>query len=167
MHKLGRAVELVTRASDSAEVVVVIDWDELERSDYLSDAALRVVEREPLVFADRTGTRITVNHLREPWTRGMARSLRRSVTAMTSPFEEVSSFRPRLVLKPDADWFDGLLDPARVLESAVFHATATIDPDAWTMSYAYEFTPPDGSLLLAPRLTTKTDVPPRRRRVSE
>ena len=157
VHKLGRVVELVTRASDSDEVVVAIDWDDLERNDYLSDAALRVVERAPLVFADRTGTRITVSRLRDTWTRGMARSLRRSVTAMTSPFEEVSSFQPKLVLKPDSDWFDGLLDPARVLDSALFYAKATVDPDAWKISYDYEFIPPAGSRI-TPRQAAKTDI---------
>lgn len=158
VHKLGRAVELITRATGSDEVVVSIDWDELERKDYLSDAAIRVVEREPLVFTGRTGTRITVRHLRDTWTRGMARSLRRSVTAMTSPDEEISSFQPKLILKPDPDWFDGLLDPSRVLESALFHAEATVDPDAWKMSYHYKFTPPAGSRI-RPRQEAKTDIP--------
>ena len=159
VHKLGREVELVTRADDSDEVVVELDWDAMVRKEYLSDAALQVVEREPRVFADRTGTRITVKRLREPWTRGMARALRRSVTAMTSPFDDVSSFRPRLALYPDRHWLAGMLDPEKVLESAMFHATATVDPDKWTMSYDYEFVPPRSRRKFEPRKVRRTDVP--------
>ena len=116
VHKLGRDVELVTRSDGKNEVVVELDWEVMEEKDYLSEAALQVMERKPVVFVDRIGTRITVRRLRQPWTRGMARALRRSVTAMTSPFEEVSSFHPRLLLDPDPEWFAGLLDPANVIK---------------------------------------------------
>ena len=159
VHKLGRVVELVTRASGGDEVVVALDWEQLERNEYLSEAALRVVERAPSVFADRTGTRITITRLRERWTRRMARSLRRSVTAMTSPFQEVSSFQPTLVLNPDRDWLEGLLDPAKALESALFHAHAFVDPDMWRMDYDYEFTAPPTAPRVVPRRSAKTDVP--------
>ena len=160
VHKLGREAELVTRAAGAAEVAVAIDWDELERKGYLSDAALRVAEREPRVFTeDATGTRITVRRLREPWTRRAARALGRSVTAMTSPFAEAASFRPRLVLDPDPGWLGGLLDPGQALESALFRAKATVDPGAWTMSYEYRFAPPRRGRRLRPRKVARADVP--------
>ena len=159
LHKLGLQVEVVTRAAASDEVLVEVDWEAMEQENYLSDAALQVVEREPRVFADRTGTRITVKRLREPWTRGMARALRRSVTAMTSPFDEVSSFHPRLVLDPDPDWFPKLLDPVRAVESALFHARADVDPGGWTMSYDYRFSPPRTAHRVGARKSHQADVP--------
>ena len=160
VHKLGRKAELVTRAAGGSEVAVRIDWDALEGKEYLSDAALRVTEREPKVFTgNATGTRITVRRLREPWDRRTARALKRSVTAMTSPFAEVASFRPRLVLDPDPGWFDDLLDPAKVLESALFHATATVDPAGRTMSYEYRFAPPQRGRRFRPREVSRSGVP--------
>ncbi len=159
VHKLGKQVELVTRAGDCGEVVVELDWETMEREDYLSDASIRVVEREPRVFVGRTGTRIRVTHLREPWTRRMARTLRRSVTAMTSPFEEVSSFLPELILRPDPDWFGGLLDPVKVTEAALFHVKAEVDPTDWTMKYAYIFDPPSTARRFEPRRVKREDVP--------
>ncbi len=159
VHKLGRSVQLVTRASDCGEVIVELDWDKLERNDYLSDAAIAVVERAPNTFVGRTGTRITIGRLRESWNKGMARSLRRSVTAMTSPFVEVSAFNPKLVLEPDPLWFDGLLEPTEVLESALFHAHASVDPDSRTISYEYEFKPPKPAFWIDPRRASKSEVP--------
>ena len=159
VHKLGRDVELVTRTEGKNEVVVELDWDVMEKKDYLSEAALQVRERRPVVFVDRTGTRITVKRLRQPWTRGMVRALRRSVTAMTSPFEEVSSFHPKLLLDPDPEWFTGLLDPTKVIRAALFHARAEVDPSGWTMSYAYRFAPPRLGRRVKPRDVTQSDVP--------
>jgi len=159
VHKLGEAVELVTRAAGRSEVAVSLDWEELEHNEYLSDAALRVVERPPIVFDGRTGTRITVSRLRERWTRRMARSLRRSVTAMISPFEEVRSFQPRLILDPDPGWFRGLLEPSEVVESALFHADALVCPDEWSLTYSYSFSPPLNAPHIAGRDEMKTNVP--------
>ena len=158
VHKLGMEVELVTRAESGGEVIVQLDWDAIEEKEYLSEAALQVTERDPAVFVDHTGTRITVTRLRQPWTRGVARALRRSVTAMTSPFHEVSSFNPQLILDPDPQWFDGLLDPSDVIKSALFHASAKVDPGRWVMSYDYEFAPQGFGRRLEPRKVSQTDV---------
>ena len=159
VHKLGQEVELVTRSADRDEVVVQIDWEAMERKAYLADAALQVVERDPIVFADSTGTRMTVRRLREPWTRRMARSLMRSVTAMTSPFRGTASFEPQLVLDPDPGWLVGLVHPTEVVDSALFHAKVEIDPNGWTMSYDYRFAPPRLGWRFEPRRVTCTDVP--------
>lgn len=159
VHKLGMEVELVTRAKGNGEVAVSIDWEAIEKKKYLSEAALQVTERDPVVFVDRTGTRITVTRLRQPWTRGMARALRRSVTAMTSPFDEVSSFNPQLILVPDPEWFTGLLDPTNVIKSALFHVKANVDPDLWEMSYDYEYAPPRVGRRVKARKVRQTDVP--------
>jgi len=158
-HKLGEEIELVTRAEDAGEVVVSIDWDELEREDYLSGAAVRVTEREPVVFAGRTGTRIEIGRLRESWKRGAVRALRRSVTAMTSPFEEVASFRPRLELDPDPGWFGSLLDPGKAIAAAPFHAVLHVDPVSWTVSYDYRFSLPGGGRRVEPRKVSRDGVP--------
>lgn len=158
VHKLGMVVEVITRASDNNEVVIELDWEELENEEYLSDAVPKVTERSPNVFVDRTGTRITISRLRERWTRGMCRSLRRSVTAMTSPFEEVESFQPRLILDPDLDWLQGLLEPEEVLKSALFSAHVTVDPAQLSMTYNYQFSPPHTSRIAA-REAALRDVP--------
>ena len=158
-HKLGSEIELVTRAEGRGEVVVAIDWDELEREDYLSDASVLVEERAPRVFAEGTGTRITVRRLRETWKKGAVRALRRSVTAMTSPFDEVASFRPRLDLDPDPGWFESLLDPRKAIKAAPFHAVLQVDPATWTMSYDYRFALPGGGRRVEPRRVKQFGVP--------
>ena len=160
VHKLGTTLELVTRARGSAEVVVSFDWADIEGNEYLADAALTVLERRPEIFVGCTGTRITIGGLRERWTKDMVQDLHRCVAAMQSPFESAtSSFNPRLVCDPDPGWFDRMLKCGDVLDTALFHARAVVDPDAWTMTSDYEFTPPLTAGQIPPRRSSVTDVP--------
>jgi hypothetical protein len=77
VHKLGDRIELVTRAKDSSECVVIIDWDSLIAKPFLSDAEVSVTTREPQVFkGNATGSRLVISRLREAhWTRGDVRRL--------------------------------------------------------------------------------------------
>ena len=47
----------MTRAAGGDEVVVELDWDVMEAKEYLSEAAVQVIERRPRMFIDRTGTK--------------------------------------------------------------------------------------------------------------
>ncbi len=76
VHKLGDRITLVTRAYDTDECVVDIDWNKLIEQRYLDEAPVRFQVRSPQVFTeDRTGTRIEIRHLRTHWTRGEVRRL--------------------------------------------------------------------------------------------
>jgi signal transduction histidine kinase len=147
VHKLGKCIKLVTRASGSNEVVVEIDWEGLfSQPKYLSDVHVTVSERDPLFFkGKRTGTRIEVSDLREKWTRGKVRDLHRSITSISSPFQPEDrksndAFSAPLILEPDpGDWLKGLLDIREVMELALFRGNGTIEGDEIT--YNYEFVP--------------------------
>ena len=141
VHKLGKVVELVTRASGSPEVHVRVDWTAIEKADFLSEFSVSVTEVEtPEVFTGQaTGTRITVSQLNESWTRGMVRSASRAVTALRSPFEEEGEFKIWLTLEPQTAWLEGLLDADEVLEYALFRASGRMSDSS--LEYSYEFTP--------------------------
>ena len=146
--KLGDVVQLVTRAKDQLEIVVDIDWNELLSHDYLSEATVPVLAREPETFlGDSTGTALFISSLRENWTRGMARNAQRAVTSICSPFEEKADFKPRLDLDPDNGWLRGIIDSKTVIEQALFHVSGRIwgvRDQGNFVSYDYKFTPPRG-----------------------
>lgn len=121
VHKLGERIELVTRAKDSPECVVLIDWDALIDKPFLEDAEVTVRTREPEVFkGDRTGTRITIERLRETeWSRGEIRRLLRQVTSISSPFHDRSDrFDVRLHVPQNPDWISGVPDVDALLARA-------------------------------------------------
>ena len=78
-HKLGNRIEVIARSKEGPECVVSIDWETLTRHQNLSDAAVQVIARDPVVFVGtRTGTQITISDLRKKvWTRGEVRRGRR------------------------------------------------------------------------------------------
>ena len=144
--KLGDKVQLITRAQSQPEIVVNIDWNELQSHDYLSDAMVPIQTREPMVFTGgRTGTQIFISALRNEWNRGMVRNAHRAITSMCSPFGEPADFQAELHVLPDTGWLSGLVDPKAVIEEALFTATGKVwgvKGQGEYLDYDYQFTPP-------------------------
>lgn len=94
-HKLGNRITLTTRARDSDECVVDIDWSVLIDQPFLDEAPVTILVRAPEVFTGvQTGTCIEVRELRPPeWTRREVRSLCNQITSICSPFERDEGFR--------------------------------------------------------------------------
>ena len=139
-HKLGNRIEVVTRARNRQECVVSIDWARLIRRKNLSDAMVRVIERDPIVFrGDDTGTRITVSELRERnWTRGEVRRLQRQVTSISSPFEGGSDeFSPCLEVPGHEEWVTGVPDVGALLERAPWEFRFRFDDGRFDWKYRF------------------------------
>ena len=159
--KLGDVVRLITRARNQPEIVIRIDWKQLLRHEYMSDAHIRVITREPKVFKrGRSGTRIEIRSLRDDWTRAMARNAHRAIASICSPFGDSGDFNPTLRLRPDYGWLDGLLEPKAVIEQAPFRASGTIhgeENEGNFLTYEYQFTPPLGMNRVKGRKVTEED----------
>ncbi len=142
-HKLGRKIRLISRKASSPEVVVDIDWNTFTTERYLSDAEVKVSERNPEHFLEnRTGTRIEVSDLNAELTRGMVRQIHRAVNSVCSPFSEPNEFRAEMRIEPPDNTLAGLLTIDRVLELAPYRATCWVEGNLLT--YEYEFIPPPG-----------------------
>jgi signal transduction histidine kinase len=139
-HKLGERVTLITRMKGQLEIIVDFDWRKFSAEKHLSDVPIKIHEREPEVFVDdKPGTRIEISELRQEWTRGRVRDLARAVTSITSPFEDVGSFRPEIVLEDHQEWLEGLISIENVKTYALFRAKCQLEGDK--LSYEYEFRP--------------------------
>ncbi len=124
VHKLGERIELVTRAADQLECVVTIDWDDLIKKPFLSDANVTVRTRAPQVFVGtKTGTKLVVGRLRETaWSRGEIRRLLRQVTSISSPFEDRSDkFDVELQVPEHPDWIRDVPDVQGLMNRAPWH----------------------------------------------
>jgi len=163
VHKLGRDIELITRASGEKEVVVNIDWSDFEKAKYLEDVGIDVTERRPKIFTgSKTGTRIEISNLREmPWTRRRTRALYRSITSICSPFESPFSgpgkFKTDLLLQPELGWLKGLLKPEDVLGESLFNFKGVISGK--TLTYDYVFTPHRKLEAAEKRSVTECEMP--------
>ena len=158
-HKLGNRIKVVTRARNRQECVVSINWAKLIRRRNLSDAMVRVIKRDPIVFrGDDTGTRITISELRERnWTRGEVRRLQRQVTSISSPFEGGSDeFSPWLEVPDHEDWVADVPDVGALLERAPWEFWFRFDNGRFDWNYRFRGVI---GIELEPRNFEKTEQP--------
>lgn len=142
VHKLGNIIEMTTKSNDSNEVYVRIDWTTFDKYKYLSDVPIKIVERAvPQIFKEgKTGTNILISSLRKKWERGIAREVKRSITALASPFEVNDSFKPSFEIFDKPRWFEGLLNWEDVKEFSLFRFKIKIAGKS-ILEFKYEFTP--------------------------
>ena len=141
-HKLGNIIEMTTKSANANEVFVRIDWTQFTKHRYLDDVPIRIIEHEhPRYFANgRTGTRIIIRGFRKIWERGMARSVIRAITSITSPFNTLDSFKPSLIIADKPGWFEGIMTWDKVCDYSLFQFDATIEGNTLT-AFSYRFTP--------------------------
>ena len=156
-HKLGDRITLVTRAKESNECIVDIDWNELTNKLYLDEAPVTVQVRRPEIFTgNKTGTQITISELRTAaWRRGEIRRLYNQIISICSPFEEPSGFRVVLEIPGRENWIADLPDVADILKRAIWRFSFCIDISG-RISWKYEFHSVPG-IQLDSRVVTKAN----------
>lgn len=152
VHKLGNVIEMTTKASDTNEVYVKIDWSVFDNYKYLEDVPITIIERlVPTIFKNgKTGTNIVIANLRKKWERGIAREVKRSITALASPFDVNDSFKPSYSVLDKLGWFEGLLKWEDVREYSLFRFKITLVGGSIT-EFSYDFTPWASMTKLFPR----------------
>ena len=143
VHKLGNLISLVTRAANSDECVVQIDWNELIAKPFLDEAPVRISIRQPEVFTgSRTGTRIQIQQLRTAnWSRREVRRLHNQITSICSPFEEPSGFRPVLEVPGRESWIADLPDVSEILNRAIWKFSFRLENEKFDWSYEFRQVP--------------------------
>ena len=143
VHKLGNQITLVTRAQNSDECVVEIDWNELIAQPYLDEAPVTIKVRRPETFSSgKTGTQIEVRQLRTTeWSRGEVRRLHNQITSICSPFEEPSSFQAVLQVPGRKNWIDDLPDVSEILDRAIWKFSFRLDNGRFDWTYEFRQVP--------------------------
>ena len=143
VHKLGNHISLVTRAANSDECVVQIDWNELIAMPFLDEAPVRINIRQPEVFTgSRTGTRIRIRQLRTTtWSRGEVRRLHNQITSICSPFEGPSGFQAVLEVPGRESWIADLPDVSEILNRAIWKFSFRLENGKFDWSYEFRQVP--------------------------
>ena len=144
VHKLGGRVRMTTRAADSRECFVSIDWSELMENRFLEDAAVTVVERGAKVFKEQaTGTRIRIDDLNQKeWTRAEVRDLYRQVTSISSPFSsKADDFEIDFRVPGFQRWISEMPDAGELLERAPWRFKFNFDGSKLTYTYDFRGVP--------------------------
>lgn len=153
VHKLGNTIKLVTRPANvikctdgewkkyvlDYEITLSIDWIAFSQSKYLEEIPISwqtETDETKFHFKNDSGTLIEVSALKEPWSRRMARSLKRNVVSMLSPKNKESEFK--ISLNFENQWLDHFPDANQILNIAPYKYTALLD-DEFNLTVDYEF----------------------------
>lgn len=155
VHKLGNTIKLITRPANiikcldekeewkkyvlDYEITLTIDWKTFSQSKYLEDIPISWQtnrDKSKFHFQEDSGTLIEVTSLKEPWTRRMARSLKRNVVSMLSPKNDLNKFKINLDF--GNQWLDGFPDANQILSIAPYKYTALLDED-YNLTVDYSF----------------------------
>ncbi len=154
VHKLGHTIKLISRPASvevdeygkaksvnllDYEVVVEIDWRAFSQSKYLEDVKINWFinrDSETFLFPDTHGTKIIVGSLKEGWTRGMARQLKRYTVSMLSPKNDPNKFDIKLDF--GNWWLNDFPSIDEVLENAPYKLIVLVD-DYLQMTFEYSF----------------------------
>lgn len=157
-HKLGYQIQLVSKMANKKEVSLKIDWKKFEKDDFLNNIKIPLVERKrPRHFTDgKTGTRIVIKELRYAWTRGNIRELYRAVNSLSSPFDNLDSFKVYFKID-NQEWLAGLLSFKDIKKYALYYGEGIIKESTIEL-LNYEFRPWDTMKKLKSRTFTDTNI---------
>lgn len=154
VHKLGHTIQLISRPAEvvvdsfgkakhisllNYELYVEIDWRTFSQSKYLEDVKINwfiKTNESEFVFKETHGTKIIIGNLKEPWTRGMARQLKRHTISMLSPKNDPSKFDIKLDF--GNWWLNDFPSIEEVLESAPYKLFVLVNDD-FEMTFEYHF----------------------------
>lgn len=154
VHKLGNRIILRSRPGrtvfdDKGKVIEIIpldyelevdiDWRKFSQSKYLDDVIIewkKNTNPDTFYFKNAPGTLIEIKSLKESWTRGMARQLKRNTISMLSPKNDLSKFR--IDLNFNNGWLWDMPDTEEILERAPYKLNVLVDKD-YNMTFEYKF----------------------------
>lgn len=125
VHRLGEKIKVVSKAKNNDEVVFQLDWRALEKKDNLSDIKPILIEENatPQQFqGGRTGTKLTVQHLKEPFNKKDFSILYNDLLKLLSPFnsKDTQQFRIEFYTVDGLFTDQTVVDVKQVLEQALF-----------------------------------------------
>lgn len=144
VHKLGNHLTINTKALNSPEYRIVIDWPSLiGEAEYIEDTRVSIAPlSDPEFFHSDTGTRIEISDLNNVhWTRGDLRRLKRLLTSLISPFKSLSDFDVNLSVPGREKEIEDVLEAKDILDKALWRYDFIIDENG-EFSSSYAFNPP-------------------------
>lgn len=152
VHKLGKHIKLTTKAENSPELSLEINWEDLLENKYIDETSVEIKENNPPEFFKdgQTGTRIVITDLNKAISDAELRELYRNIKSILSPFEnskykivsEVKGkFDVQLLVPGREDVLLQLVDFEKAIDQSMFRFMFFFKDGKW--EWQYEFKPFD------------------------
>lgn len=139
VHKLGKKIEIISKKENNKEIYVLIDWDRFENVRYIDEIGIEVIEREPKVFDNQTGTKLIISKLKNKWDEAEIKNIYRSIMSFNNPFSKNEYFSVNFEVDKK-EWIKDLITIDKILDYALFFVEAEIEGNK-IKKFRYEFRP--------------------------
>ena len=140
IHKLGNKIKLISRAKNSDEVELSIDWNKLLSANSISDLSIDLIENSPArTFTNSSGTKIIIEDLKSDWDRRQLREVYRNITSLNSPFSD-NNEAFNVIAKSNTNVFEGLPDFDDIKNNALYFGHCKMRGGE-IVEFKYEFKP--------------------------
>ena len=140
IHKLGNKITLISKAKNSSEAELSIDWNKLNSAKSIGDFSIELNENsKPKIFLNATGTKIIIEDLKTDWDRRQLREVYRNITSLNSPFSG-NSDTFRVLAQSNTDVFEGLPDFEDIKNNALYFGHCKMLGNK-LVEFKYEFKP--------------------------
>lgn len=174
VHKIANKIKLITRPKnllmdihtkdvvqeviEDYEIELEIDWGEFSQKKYLDDININwTIKRDPdnFYFKNKSGTFIELKNLKDSWSRGMARNLKRNFLSMTGLTLDKEDFNIQLDF--GNSWLDGMSEIEDIISEAPYQFTASLDNE-YNLKYTYSFEPLNNDEIGKRKVTEKKSI---------
>lgn len=141
VHKLGHVLHMTTKTKNGDEIVLDIDWKQLEKVNKIEEFAIvPKILKTPKEFKNKThGTKIEISSLKMEWDRKKIRDIYRSLLSLNSPFENTSDTF-KVLINSNTNLFYGLPTFEEVKKVGMYYAHCTLEGSK-VIDFNYSFEP--------------------------
>ncbi|MDQ7833098.1 MAG: ATP-binding protein, partial [Desulfovibrionaceae bacterium] len=125
--RLAKQMMLESKMVNHPGVLVIIDWGDFDNDKYLEEVSIEWEETEAKNLS--SGTRITLEGLRKPWSHNDFQTLHSRLGRLISPFQDVVDFSIFLGI-PGEDQFSGRVLPPDVVMNPRYSLEGSIDENS-------------------------------------
>jgi hypothetical protein len=144
IHKLGNKIKLISKAENSKEVELRIDWNSLYSAKNITDFSIDIEENPTSkTFKKSTGTKIIIEDLKADWDRRQLREVHRNITSLNSPFiENNNNYNDAfsVLAQSNTNVFEGLPDFDDIKKNALYFGHCKMRGGE-IIEFKYEFKP--------------------------
>ena len=134
--RLGRCLEIITKAENGECISCLIDWDAFENSGNISECKIIISDVSPSNIQSNTGTIIRITELHEFWDEKKLLELENALSRLVSPFDDISDFS--ITLYSDLYSKPVEIRPQEFINNPTYCICGNVD-ECGTISWNYTF----------------------------
>ena len=137
--KLSSTLELITKQEGGKELVVIFNWEDFDKDDYLENIHIHWEEREPKEIKNE-GTLLRLKNLNSDWDTEKIRVLRTDLSRLLNPIAPIEKFLIEINIPEELDKegkLNGIIEGTELLNKPNYYIKGSITKEGYPKDFIY------------------------------